>query len=571
MMSLGDNASEENKTTLSSPRQSPVAVITTTTTTKKGKSTTSTARIGRCRGLIDCIVMGSTVSVPQPHQHTTPKLEQQGEEHFIEDNQVIQLQELPPENGGCTTHSWRDTNQQSNKKKKKNTEQRYTPKTHSYTELTLKSNGLQKVAELEKEVQKQKELRAIYQRRLERTQEYLRYCLQMAQENGFLDTITNNKDIIYQEKCLISFNIMKGSASLQTPPPPPVLVHHNHHHHGDLVTLINQAKTSGWYVEQHEIELHGKVAQGSTAEIYKATWRGLDVAVKWIYPDFFHSNENGVSFFAQEVEMLSRQRHCFVLQLMGACLDPPNHSWIVTEFFSTTLREWLHGPDTRRKERVVPLPSFEERVAKALEIAQAMQYLHEHKPKVIHRDLKPSNIFLDDTMHVRVADFGHARLLTDEEKALTGETGTYVYMAPEVIRCEPYNEKCDVYSFGIILNELITGEHPFIETDYGPSKIAMEVAEGSLRPTLPKGDDHQLKDLIDLIQLSWDEDLDIRPSFALITRSLKIIQGRLVDSLQVYGSTTLNQPCAETYASCKQCKRDFGQQNKFNDTQNYGI
>jgi serine/threonine-protein kinase TNNI3K len=50
--------------------------------------------------------------------------------------------------------------------------------------------------------------------------------------------------------------------------------------------------------------------------------------------------------------------------------------------------------------------------------------------------------------------------------------GTYVYMAPEVIRCEPYTEKCDVYSFGVILNELVTGEHPYIETSYGPSKVS---------------------------------------------------------------------------------------------------
>lgn len=96
---------------------------------------------------------------------------------------------------------------------------------------------------------------------------------------------------------------------------------------------------------------------------------------------------------------------------------------MVTQFLSMTLKEWLHGQGHRRKKRTVPLPPMEERVAKALEIAQAMQYLHDQKPRVLHRDLKPSNIFLDDAMHVKVADFGNARFLSDEEKALTGETG----------------------------------------------------------------------------------------------------------------------------------------------------
>ena len=173
-----------------------------------------------------------------------------------------------------------------------------------------------------------------------------------------------------------------------------------------------------------QIELYEQVGQGSTADIYRGMWRGFNVAVKCICPDFFHSNENSSTWFAQELETLSRQRHPFVLRLMGACFDLPGKGWVVTEFLSgRTLKEWLHGLSERRKERLTPLPPIEERLQKGVEIALAMQYLHEQRPKVIHRDLQPRNIFLDDAMHVRVADFGHARLLNEEEQALTGETG----------------------------------------------------------------------------------------------------------------------------------------------------
>ncbi|PSS11753.1 Serine/threonine-protein kinase [Actinidia chinensis var. chinensis] len=394
-------------------------------------------------------------------------------------------------------------------------------KSHHHPSPLPPSRLEHQVAELEKEVQKQKELRVLYKIRLERTQDYLRHCLQIAQENGFLDIIIDNKD--NQQECLLASDIILANISPQTPTPI--------HPHCDIVALVHQAKANGWYIDPHEIELHEKVGKGTTADIYKATWRGLEVAVKCLYPEFFLSNDSGFTFFAQEVETLSFQHHPFVLRLIGACLDPPDYGWVVTEFLSITLKEWLHGPRGRRDQRIDPLPALEERVGKAIEIAQAMQYLHEHKPKaVIHRDLKPSNIFLDDSFHVRVADFGHAKFLSAEEKALSGETGTHVYMAPEVIRCEPYNEKCDVYSFGIILNELITGEYPYIETDYSPCRIAMEVAEGRLRPALAKDDDHQqLEELIELIKLSWDDAAAKRPSFAHINTTLKTIQERFLE------------------------------------------
>ncbi|KAG9457705.1 hypothetical protein H6P81_002213 [Aristolochia fimbriata] len=364
---------------------------------------------------------------------------------------------------------------------------------------------LHQLLDLEKELQIQTELK-------EQVQDYLKSCLQMAQVNGFLNLFHN------QQHSAVSTNDTLNTSPEQCP---------STTLHSELSMTKEQAKDNGWYIERHEMELHEQIGQGTTANIYRGTWRGLDVAVKCIFPEFFHSNPSGTNWFAQELSTLSRQRHPFVLRLVGACMEPPEYAWLVTEFLSgRTLKEWLHGTNKRCKERLVPLPPLEERITKGLEIAQAMQYLHEQKPKILHRDLKPSNIFLDDAMHVRVADFGHACFLEDEQWALTGETGTFVYMAPEVLQCLPYNEKCDVYSFGVILNELITGQHPFINYDSGPTKIALEVATRNLRPTLPEKDG-QLEELIELIQQSWDNNASARPSFVTITNTLKRIQDKM--------------------------------------------
>ncbi|KAF8040624.1 hypothetical protein BT93_B2751 [Corymbia citriodora subsp. variegata] len=111
-------------------------------------------------------------------------------------------------------------------------------------------------------------------------------------------------------------------------------------------------------------------------------------------------NLSGASLFAQELQTPSWQQHRFMLQLMGACIDPRGHAGIVTVFLSSTLREWLHEPGNRRKsERAKPLPPFGERLSLSLEIARGMKNLQEQKPKVVPRDMKPSNIFLDNAMH----------------------------------------------------------------------------------------------------------------------------------------------------------------------------
>ncbi|EFJ09824.1 hypothetical protein SELMODRAFT_23730, partial [Selaginella moellendorffii] len=267
-----------------------------------------------------------------------------------------------------------------------------------------------------------------------------------------------------------------------------------------------------------QVELKDPLGKGTSSVTVRGIWHGLDVAVKCIQPHSFQDTES-FSRFCQEVELLSRNRHPYVIRLLAACLRPPEHAWIVTEYFPLTLTEWLHGDKKRRKQRSHPLPPLRSRLRVALEVALGMQYLHELKPRVVHRDLKPSNIFLDDGLHARVADLGFGRFLQDDEKSLTGETGTYIYMAPEVIRHEPYDGSCDVYSFGVILCELATGEPPYVELSSGPLQIALSVAYEDLRPALPSNSTEKF--LPELIEAAWHKKADQRPTFAEIVWRLR--------------------------------------------------
>ncbi|XP_010265873.1 PREDICTED: G-type lectin S-receptor-like serine/threonine-protein kinase LECRK4 [Nelumbo nucifera] len=151
--------------------------------------------------------------------------------------------------------------------------------------------------------------------------------------------------------------------------------------------------------------------------------------------------------FRTELGVIGQTHHKNLVQLLGFC-DEGQHRLLVYEFMSSTLASFLFQ---------APKPVWNQRIQIAFGIARGLLYLHEEcSTQIIHCDVKPQNILLDDCYTAKIADFGLAKLLmTDQSRTQTAIRGTKGYVAPEWFRSMPVTSKVDVYSFGVLLLEII--------------------------------------------------------------------------------------------------------------------
>jgi len=257
-----------------------------------------------------------------------------------------------------------------------------------------------------------------------------------------------------------------------------------------------------------------KIGEGAHGKVYEGRYGDRIVAIKVLNRGSTSDERAALeSRFAREVIMMSRVKHENLVKFIGACKDPL--MVIVTELLpGMSLRKYLISIRPNLLDLHVAI-NF------ALDIARAMDCLHANG--IIHRDLKPDNLLLTaNQKSVKLADFGLAREETVTEM-MTAETGTYRWMAPELYSTvtlrqgekKHYNNKVDVYSFGIVLWELLTNRMPF----EGMSNLqaAYAAAFKQERPSLPEDIS---PDLAFIIQSCWVEDPNMRPSFSQIIRML---------------------------------------------------
>ncbi|KAJ8767865.1 hypothetical protein K2173_020805 [Erythroxylum novogranatense] len=268
-----------------------------------------------------------------------------------------------------------------------------------------------------------------------------------------------------------------------------------------------------WVIDPKLLFVGPKIGEGAHAKVYEGKYRDQNVAIKIVHrgesPEEIAKKE---ARYAREIAMLSRVQHKNLVKFIGACKEPV--MVIVTELLlGGTLRKYLLNFRPRQLEMHVA-------VGYALDVARAMECLHSHG--IIHRDLKPENLILTaDHKTVKLADFGLAREESLTEM-MTAETGTYRWMAPELYSTvtlrqgekKHYNHKVDVYSFAIVLWELIHNKLPF----EGMSNLqaAYAAAFKNVRPS----SENLPHELAMIVTSCWNEEPDARPNFREIIQML---------------------------------------------------
>ncbi|KAL6845580.1 hypothetical protein ACP4OV_025075 [Aristida adscensionis] len=265
-----------------------------------------------------------------------------------------------------------------------------------------------------------------------------------------------------------------------------------------------------WTVDRSQLLIGHRFASGAHSRLFHGIYKEVPVAVKFIrQPEDEEDAELAAQLekqFNTEVATLSRLHHPNVIKLVGACSSPPVFC-VITEFLSGgSLRSFLHKLD----HKSLPLDKI---ISISLDIAQGMAYIHSRG--VVHRDVKPENIIFDGEFCAKIVDFG----IACEEAycdPLSNDTGTFRWMAPEMMKHKPYGRKVDVYSFGLILWEMFSGSIPY--EDLTPFQAAFAVFDKNVRPAIPASCPAAVRLLI---EQCWASHPEKRPDFWQIVQILE--------------------------------------------------
>ncbi|GMH94043.1 hypothetical protein TrVE_jg6168 [Triparma verrucosa] len=295
------------------------------------------------------------------------------------------------------------------------------------------------------------------------------------------------------------------------------------HEHGTPLGILESSNLGAWKLDDSEIDFEGGfyVSSGSFGEVKTAMFRGTMVAVKTLKPE--QADEENIMRFKEELLLCRDLRHPNIMQVLGGCWSSQEKIYLVMEFCEKGSMGALLKREGAQHRMVTTKLSW------AVEMAKAMCYLHGFNPSIVHRDLKGDNVLINHGMSVKLCDFGESRQKSNEGTMTT--VGSPFWIAPEVFIGERYDESCDVYSYGLVLVELLVNGQMEEAFNFGLKKhqkrfglsIAHKIAKG-WRPQLNPELVSKYPNYCQLITDCWAQDSSTRPKFSAILNYLLRLQ-----------------------------------------------
>lgn len=293
-------------------------------------------------------------------------------------------------------------------------------------------------------------------------------------------------------------------------------------------------------IEEATDNFQALLGQGASASVFKGILTdGTQVAVKRI-----DGQERGDKEFRSEVSAIAGVQHVNLVRLLGYCCVTGGPRFLVYEFIPNgSLDCWIF-PKTSRRNRRGGCLSWDLRCKVAIDVARALSYIHHDcRSRILHLDVKPENILLDENHRAIVADFGLSKLMgKDESRVITTIRGTRGYLAPEWLLGHGVTEKSDIYSYGMVLLEVIGGRRNvcLIETgnsrsrrkwQYFPKIVSKKLREGKVMDVVDQRlldsgmiDEREVRRMVYVALWCIQERTALRPS---MHRVVEMLEGRV--------------------------------------------
>ncbi|CAD7696214.1 unnamed protein product [Ostreobium quekettii] len=278
---------------------------------------------------------------------------------------------------------------------------------------------------------------------------------------------------------------------------------------GPEQSIVHRTFLHPWEIDPKKIEFGPRIAVGGFAEVFVGKYEGTVVAIKRL----LESDATTIGQFKKEVTLLARIRHPNLILFIGYCTTP--HLCIISEFMQ---RGCLYS--ILRRQATPLCPKLQKLVS--ISVARGMAYLHGLSPPILHLDIKSPNILVDSNWRVKVADFGLSRMrFRSFVTAGPSGGGTPHWMAPELLRSEHIDEKADIFSYGVILWEILTGELPW--EGMNPMQVVAAVGFNNRSLPVPTAGDPFL---INMFQRCCAWEPSDRPTFHEILAELDLHYSR---------------------------------------------